>query len=155
MFAGPRGKVKKSQYPRCDAYRGETCKDYLDGEMLFAVEPKYIEGIEMIFKDTLNGIRADPRMTPTCRKYAIHALCYHIFKTCDTEVIDIKPKLCRDDCFALYDDVCATELSLAKVDPRIGKLLPNCSQLPTKNHQDHKFCTPLGIKSNSTRNGKL
>lgn len=104
----------------------------------------------MIFKDTLIGIREAPHMTPTCGRYAIRALCYHIFKTCDIKGIDIKPKLCREDCFALYEDVCYSELHFVKTDPRVHKLLPNCSQLPTKKQKDHKFCTPLGIKHNES-----
>ena len=134
------------RYPRCEPYRGETCAEYLGGELLYAYSKHYIKDVEQQVSSTLNAIRLVSTMTPSCRKYAIRALCYHIFKTCDTKFVDSKPKLCRDDCFALYNDVCSTELHYAKSDPSgIGRLLPNCSKLPTKEQEDHKFCTPLGI----------
>lgn len=85
-------------------------------------------------------------LNPRCRKYGIRALCYHVFETCDPKIDDLKPKLCRDDCFALYDDVCATELLVAKTTAGINQLLPNCSRLPKANHADHKFCSSLQIK---------
>ena len=114
--------------------------------MVFAFSRLYIEDIEHRVSGTLNAIREAPSMTQSCRKYAIRALCYHIFNTCDPKIIDVKPKLCREDCFALYDNVCHTELALIRSDPSgVGRLLPNCSHLPTKAQEDHKFCTSMGI----------
>ncbi|KAK3755310.1 hypothetical protein QZH41_014618 [Actinostola sp. cb2023] len=85
--------------------------------MVFAFSRLYIEDIEHRVSGTLNAIREAPSMTQSCRKYAIRALCYHIFNTCDPKIIDVKPKLCREDCFALYDNVCRMELKMALRDP--------------------------------------
>lgn len=122
----------------------------MGGEMVFAFTSYNIRDIELEFRDTLNGLRVTPHMTRRCRQYAIKALCYHIFNSCDSKRKESKPKLCRNDCFALYDDVCLAELHLAKKDPRVSRLLPNCSRLPTRNQADHKFCKSLEIHSMST-----
>lgn len=86
-----------------------------------------------------------------CTKYGIPAMCFHIFPTCDARTQDSKPRLCREDCFALFEDVCLTELQLAQMDPQFSTLLPNCSALPTRDNIDHSFCTSLGIPGQFSR----
>lgn len=72
-------------------------------------------------------------------------MCYHIFPTCDTESKDSKPRLCREDCVALYDNVCMTELKFASMDPLYNKILPDCSILPSRGDKDYSYCSPLNI----------
>ena len=72
-------------------------------------------------------------------------MCYHIFPTCDSEDKDSKPRLCREDCVALYDNVCMTELKFASVDPLYNKILPDCSVLPSRGDKDYSYCSPLHI----------
>ena len=72
-------------------------------------------------------------------------MCFHIFPTCDAQARDSKPRLCREDCFALFQDICLTELQLAGMDPLFSRLLPNCSALPARGSKDHSYCTSLGI----------
>lgn len=72
-------------------------------------------------------------------------MCYHIFQTCDSEDKGSKPRLCREDCVALYDNVCARELTLASMDPLYKKILPDCSILPSRGDKDYSYCSPLHI----------
>ena len=81
----------------------------------------------------------------SCTKFGIPAMCFHIFPTCDAEELDSKPRLCREDCFALFDDICLFELQLAGMNPVFKQVLPNCSALPTRDDKDHAYCTSLGI----------
>ena len=72
-------------------------------------------------------------------------MCYHIFPTCDSEDKDSKPRLCREDCDALYDNVCMQELTFASMDPLYNKILPDCSVLPSRGDKDYSYCSPLHI----------
>lgn len=87
-----------------------------------------------------------------CTQFGIPAMCFHIFPTCDARTQDSKPRLCREDCFALFEDVCLTELQLAKMDPLFSALLPNCSALPKRDNKDHSYCTSLGIPGQYSAN---
>ena len=80
-----------------------------------------------------------------CTKFGIPAMCFHLFPTCDARTQDSKPRLCREDCFALFKDVCLAELNLARMNKKFSALLPNCSALPKRNSKDHSYCTSLGI----------
>ena len=81
----------------------------------------------------------------SCVKYGIPAMCYHIFPTCDSEDKDSKPRLCREDCDALYDNVCEQELKYASMDPLYNNILPDCSILPSRGDKDYSYCSPLHI----------
>lgn len=72
-------------------------------------------------------------------------MCYHIFPTCDSEDKDSKPRLCREDCDALYDNVCEQELKFASMDPLYNNILPDCSILPSRGDKDYSYCSPLHI----------
>ncbi|XP_032241527.2 tyrosine-protein kinase transmembrane receptor ROR2 [Nematostella vectensis] len=152
-FCSPLKKLGKSQtiptlpttFPTCEVYRGNICSEFLAGETIYA-DNKYFQGnIESKLSQPLKAIRAISSMSPRCRQYGIRALCYHFFLACDPKTVEPKFRLCRKDCFALYDDVCSVELSLAKNDPYIKGLLPNCSKLSQDEDKDQKFCSPLGI----------
>ncbi|XP_031565408.1 tyrosine-protein kinase transmembrane receptor ROR2-like [Actinia tenebrosa] len=140
--------TRKRKYPRCEPYRGKACAEYISGDLLYAGHRQDQNDIEKEFIFPLKQI-LESNLNPRCRKYGIRALCYHVFKSCDPKIVDLKPRLCRDDCFALYDDVCAAELLVAKTSAGINGLLPNCSRLPKANHPDHKFCSSLQIKENT------
>ena len=81
----------------------------------------------------------------SCTKYGIPGMCFHIFPTCDPLTRDAKPRLCREDCNALFKDVCLVELQYAAFDPTFSNVLPDCSALPKRGSKDHSYCKSIGI----------
>ena len=86
-----------------------------------------------------------PLLIYSCTKYGIPGMCFHIFPTCDPLTRDAKPRLCREDCYALFEDVCLVELQFAAFDPKFKKVLPDCSALPKRGSKDHSYCKSIGI----------
>lgn len=129
----------------CERYRGKACADFIGNQTIWVKYRGYQSIIEYKLANTLKFIKEVHQVSDSCVKYGIPAMCYHIFETCDNQSLDSKPRLCREDCFALYSDVCLTELQFAGMDPKSKAVLPDCHVLPTRSDKDHSYCTPLGI----------
>lgn len=129
----------------CETYRGQACAEYIGNQSVWVHYLGHQQTVDGELGIALSVIKTNDHMSASCAKYGIPAMCYHIFPTCDAKSLGPKPLLCRDDCFALYDDICLAELHFARMDPRLRDKLPNCSALPTRQDKDHSYCTSLGI----------
>ncbi|XP_078352935.1 tyrosine-protein kinase transmembrane receptor Ror-like isoform X2 [Oculina patagonica] len=135
----------------CESYRGEACANFIGNQSIWVpFKGRHQQDIEKKLSMALTVIRAANQMSERCMQFGIPAMCFHIFPTCDARTQDSKPRLCREDCFALFEDVCLSELQFAQMDPMFSALLPNCSALPKRDNKDHSYCTSLGIPGLST-----
>lgn len=130
----------------CEKYRGKACAQYIGNQSIWVeYRSVYQLNMERQLSRALGMIQALHQMSDRCSKYGTPALCFHGFPTCDTSTQNFKHRLCREDCFALFEDICLTELQFAMSVPHFRVLLPNCSALPTRNDKDYSYCTSLNI----------
>lgn len=142
----PSGNTSKDlSYGLCEKYEGDACREFLGNKTIWMNYHGHQEVVEYQMAQGLNAIKETEQLSDSCVKYGIPAMCYHIFPTCDSEDKDSKPRLCREDCVALYDNVCMTELKFASMDPLYNKILPDCSILPSRGDKDYSYCSPLHI----------
>lgn len=130
----------------CEKYRGKACAQFIGNQSIWVEYPSgYQQRVEDHLSRALRLIQATKQMSDRCSEYGIPALCFHGFPTCDTLTQNFKYRLCREDCFALFKDICLTELQFAMSISQLRVLLPNCSALPTRDDKDYSYCTSLNI----------
>ncbi|XP_020611795.1 inactive tyrosine-protein kinase transmembrane receptor ROR1-like isoform X2 [Orbicella faveolata] len=135
----------------CESYRGDACAEFIGNQSIWVqYRIRHQQTIEKQLSSALTVIRTLNQMSERCTRFGIPAMCFHLFPTCDARTQDSKPRLCREDCFALFEDVCLAELNFAQMDKKFSALLPNCSALPKRNSKDYSYCTSLGIPGLST-----
>lgn len=142
----PSGNTSKDlSYGLCEKYEGDACREFLGNKTIWMNYHGHQEVVEYQMAQGLSAIKETEQLSDSCVKYGIPAMCYHIFPTCDSEDKDSKPRLCREDCVALHDNVCKTELKFVSMDPLYNKILPDCSILPSRGDKDYSYCSPLHI----------
>lgn len=142
----PSGNTSKDlSYGLCEKYVGDACREFLGNKTIWMNYHGHQEVVEYQMAQGLIAIKETEQLSNSCVKYGIPAMCYHIFPTCDSEDKDSKPRLCREDCDALYDNVCEQELKFASMDPLYNNILPDCSILPSRGDKDYSYCSPLHI----------
>lgn len=134
-----------SPYGVCEPYRGNACAEFIGNESVWVEFPGRQQLIERKLGEALSVIKATDEFSENCTKYGIPGMCFHIFPTCNPLTRDAKPRLCREDCYALFDDVCLVELQYAAFDPTFRNVLPDCSALPERGSKDHSYCKSIGI----------
>ncbi|XP_015759041.1 PREDICTED: inactive tyrosine-protein kinase transmembrane receptor ROR1-like isoform X1 [Acropora digitifera] len=142
----PSGNTSKElSYGLCEKYEGDACREFLGNKTIWMNYHGHQEVVEYQMAQGLIASKETEQLSDSCVKYGIPAMCYHIFPTCDSEDKDSKPRLCREDCDALYENVCEQELKFASMDPLYNKILPDCSILPSRGDKDYSYCSPLHI----------
>ena len=128
----------------CEPYKGKVCKEYLSGKKIYVSNSEHQENEELKVAAAIKYIRSSDSMSTRCLQYGIPAMCYFYFPACEENTGHHKHRLCREDCNALYDDICLTELQIAKI--YTNSLLLSCNELPLPGTNDSTYCTPLGIQ---------
>ena len=129
---------------RCQKYLGSTCANVVGDNYVFvSADQHYVEGK---LSATFNAIMHSSEMSERCREFAKAAVCHSTFPLCDVRTQ--KPrKLCRDECEVLEQDICKTELAIAKSHPMIGHQmgLPECGELPPIGSRASHNCVKMNI----------
>jgi len=129
---------------KCQKYVGTACAKVVGDSYVFVSTDQHY--VEQKLAATFSVITASPEMSARCAEFAIPAICHSTFPLCDVRTQ--KPrKLCRDECEVLEQDVCKSELAIAKSHPLIGHQmsLPECEELPAIGTMESHNCVKLNI----------
>ena len=102
--------------------------------------------VEQKLAATFSVITASPDMSARCAEFAIPGICHSTFPLCD-RMTQRQRKLCRYACEVLEQDVCKSELAIAKSHPLIGHQMSllECDELPAIGSLSSHNCVKLGI----------
>merc|ERR1719266_1465100 len=129
---------------KCQRYVGTACSKVVGDSYVFVSMDQHY--VEQKLAATFSVITASPDMSARCAEFAIPAICHSTFPLCDVRTQ--KPrKLCRDECEVLEQDICKTELAIAKSHPMIGHQmgLPECGELPPIGSRASHNCVKMNI----------
>ena len=104
---------------RCEKYIGSACAKVFGGGETFVFLSTDQAYVEKKLAATFVVMATSPDMTGRCAEFAIPAICHSTFPLCDQRTRRPR-KLCRDECEVLEQDICRTELAIAKSHPMIG-----------------------------------
>ena len=129
---------------KCQRYVGTACSKVVGDSYVFVSMDQHY--VEQKLAATFSVITASPDMSPRCAEFAIPAICHSTFPLCDKRTQRPR-KLCREECEVLEQDVCKSELAIAKSHPLIGHQmsLPECGELPAIGSLSSHNCVKLGI----------
>jgi hypothetical protein len=128
----------------CQRYVGTACSKVVGDSYVFVSMDQHY--VEQKLAATFSVITASPDMSARCAEFAIPAICHSTFPLCDVRTQ--RPRnLCRHECEVLEQDVCKSELAIAKSHPLIGHQmsLPECDELPAVGSLSSHNCVKLGI----------
>ncbi|KAL3271515.1 hypothetical protein HHI36_021994 [Cryptolaemus montrouzieri] len=137
--------------PFCQIYRGERCKDLLNGKYVFVQPPFTQKDIEDKLNNAFLVISQSNDISSSCEKFVHPSMCYSAFPTCiapkpvnkfQKEIISkgeeylTKEKfstmrntltkylrrVCKDDCLLLETELCLKEYAIARRHPIIGQI---------------------------------
>ena len=146
----------------CQKYTGSVCAKHIGDNSIFISEGLTQGHIEQKLQGVFQVIKKSPDLSQECAEYALPTICLSTFAICDKKTQKPK-KICRDECEILENDVCQSELAIAKRHPLLGHqmVLPDCEELPPIGTRESKDCVQLGfplanqlIKSHSCYKGK-
>ena len=129
---------------KCQRYVGTACSKVVGDSYVFVSMDQHY--VEQKLAATFSVITASPDMSARCAEFAIPAICHSTFPLCDKRTQRPR-KLCREECEVLEQDVCKSELAIAKSHPLIGHQmsLPECGELPAIGSLSSHNCVKLGI----------
>lgn len=124
----------------CETYSGgKVCAPYLDGQQVYmklAGDQPRRAGIVSMAYDGMSRAR----LTPTCKRYVLPALCNYYFPPCDTTAQKPTPRrFCQDDCLVLKNDACRAEFAMFAAFG-YKSMLPNCADMPAAGSSAYKTC---------------
>jgi len=130
----------------CQKYAGNVCAKYIGDNFIFVSEGLTQEHIEQKLQGVFTVITASPDLSKDCAEYALPTICLSTFAICDRTTQKPK-KICRDECEILENDVCQSELAIAKRHPLLGHqmVLPDCEELPPIGTRESEHCVKLGF----------
>uniref|UniRef100_A0A1Y1M7M7 receptor protein-tyrosine kinase n=1 Tax=Photinus pyralis TaxID=7054 RepID=A0A1Y1M7M7_PHOPY len=138
--------------PFCQTYQGTTCREYLDGKLIFVQPPYTQENIEIKLEQAVLVVSQSNEISTSCSKFAIPSLCFSAFPICidpkhvahyqkdftkkylaeqDKSIFkNLRNKLsmslqriCKEECELLEKELCRREYAIAKRHPIISQPL--------------------------------